>query len=86
MKTRSCYFSTIRSGTHDPELLLETVVIGERSKPSVGRWMEKIVLPCMPIFGCLNVYLYNIYIYVSADLESTWKILRTRHERKYSRQ
>ena len=28
--------------------LLHKILIGDQSEPSVGRWMENFVLPCMP--------------------------------------
>ena len=33
-------------------------LIGEWSRPSVGRWVENFVLPHMPVFDCCKVYIY----------------------------
>ena len=38
---------------------LSTSLIGERSEPSVGRWMENLVLPCMAV---CSIYIYRTFI------------------------
>ena len=62
------YFSQLKPL---PSIFTVSVLIGERSDPSVGRRTENFVLPCMPACG--------IYIYVPYfdNLASTWKILWT---------
>ena len=40
-------------------------LIGERSKPSVGRWMENFVVPRMPIY--VGIYM-SVYIFICAVL------------------
>ena len=41
-------------------------VIGERSEPSLGRWMENFVLPFMPVYG--------IYVCVCVPYVITWRV------------
>ncbi len=37
--------------------IIEKTLIGERSEPSVGRWMENVVLPCMPRMRCAITFI-----------------------------
>ena len=50
-------------------------MIGERSEPSLGSWMENLVLPCMAIFGCMYVSAAHSYNreYMENLMDSSYK-------------
>ena len=51
--------------------------IGEQSEPSVWKWMENFILPCIPICG-IHMYVYMPYVHNS---ESVRKTLHTQIEK-----